>query len=74
MLYVSYENVSRSAQMPLNRFNSCKPKESVRTPSLMAVILKMAHKVDLKLAERRISQSLNSKMLRLEDAACASVE
>lgn len=34
----------------------------------------MAHKVDLKLAERRISQSLNSKMLLLEDAACASVE
>lgn len=31
----------------------------------------MAHKVDLKLAERRISQSLHSKMLHLEDAACA---
>lgn len=30
----------------------------------------MAHKVDLKLAERRISQGLHSKML-LEDAACA---
>lgn len=60
--------------MPVNRFNSCKPEESVCTLSLMAVILKMAHKVDLKLAERQISQSLNSTMLRLEDAACASVE
>lgn len=41
---------------------------------LMAVISKMANKVDLGLTERQISQSLNSRMLHLEDAVCASVE
>lgn len=57
--------------MHTNRFNLHKPAESVCTQFLMAVIFLMAHKVDLKLAERRISQSLHSKMLHLEDAACA---
>lgn len=60
--------------MCVNRFDSHKAGKGVCTQSLMAVILKMAHKVDLKLAERQISQSLNSKMLHLEDAACAIVE
>jgi len=34
----------------------------------------MGHKVDLGLAERQISQSLNSKMLHQEYAVWASVE
>lgn len=37
----------------------------------MVVISKMAHKVDLGLAERQIGQSLNSGMLHQEDAVCA---
>ena len=35
---------------------------------LMVVISKMAHKVDLGLSERQISQSLNSRMLHQEYA------
>lgn len=38
---------------------------------LMVVISKMAHKVDLRLTERQISQSLNSRMLHQESAVCA---
>lgn len=41
---------------------------------LMVAISKMAHKVDLRLAERQISLSLNSKMLHQEYAVCASIE
>lgn len=41
---------------------------------LMAVISKMAHKVDLGFAERQISQSLYSRMLHQEYAVCASVK
>lgn len=39
---------------------------------LMAAISKMAHKVDLGLSVRQISQSLNSRMLHQEYAVCAS--
>lgn len=38
----------------------------------MVVISKMAHKVDLGLAERQIGQSLNSGMLHQEDAVWAA--
>lgn len=48
--------------------------ETVCMQFLMVVISKMAHKVDLGLAERQISQSLYSRMLRQEYAVCASVE
>lgn len=41
---------------------------------LMEVISEMAHKVDLKLTERQISQSLNSRMLHQEYAVCACAE
>lgn len=41
---------------------------------LMVAISEMAHKVDLRLAVRQISPSLNSRMLRGEYAACAVAE
>lgn len=48
--------------------------KSVCRQFLMVVISKMAHKVDLGLTEKQISQSLNSRRLHQEDAACASIE
>lgn len=56
------------------RFSLHKWGKSVCRQFLMGVISKMAHKVDLGLTERRISQSLNSGMLHQEDAVCASIE
>lgn len=41
----------------------------LRQQFLMVVISKMAHEVDLGLAERQIRQSLNSRMLHQEDAS-----
>lgn len=55
-------------------FSEHKWEKTVCMHFLMVVISKMAHKADLGLAERQISQSLNSRMLRQEYAVCASVE
>lgn len=58
----------------MTRFSEDKWGESVCMQFLMVVISKMAHKVDLGLTERQISQSLNSRMLHQEYAVCASIE
>lgn len=58
----------------VTRFSEHKWKKSVCMQFLMVVISEMAHKVDLRLAERQISQSLNSRMLHQEYIVCASFE
>lgn len=58
----------------MTRFSEHKWGKSVCMQFLMVVISEMAHKVDLELTERQISQSLNSRMLHQEYAVCACTE